>query len=111
MLTNKNRVWRLIFVLNVALMMMPKIVSATEISNAETVIQYVDSSMITLKVKAVLLGTPGLQSSRIKVKTYQHRVDLYGSVDSAHQSELAELVVKEVIGVKSVNNALSVRLP
>lgn len=70
---------------------------------------YVDDTMITTKVKAAILKTPGLKSSEINVETYKSVVQLSGFVSS--QSDMAEAVkaAEGVGGVTSVKNDMRLR--
>ncbi len=69
--------------------------------------QYVDSSVTTTKVKTALLAQSDLHSTNISVITRKGVVTLSGHVDSATQSSLAEKTVKDIAGVKKVNNNLT----
>ena len=71
--------------------------------------QYVDSSVITSKVKAALLNAPDLNSASISVETYKSTVQLSGFVNSSDQSNLAEKTTAAVPGVTSVKNDLVVK--
>ncbi len=71
--------------------------------------EYVDSSVITTKVKAALLNEPSLKSMQIGVETFKDVVQLSGFVDSAQSSRLAAQVAGRVKGVASVRNDLIVR--
>jgi len=64
---------------------------------------------ITTKVKAALLAKEGFKSTSISVKTYNGRVSLSGAVDSRDQIAEAGRIVKDVSGVKSVQNNLAVK--
>jgi hyperosmotically inducible protein len=63
-------------------------------------------SLITTKVKTVILAEKGLKTMQISVETQKGVVLLSGFVDSAAQITRAEQVAKGVEGVKSVKNSL-----
>lgn len=70
--------------------------------------QYVDNSVITLKVKSKLLADPELKALAISVISYKGQVKLAGNVNTKAEKEKAEKLAKQVEGVTSVNNALVV---
>jgi osmotically-inducible protein OsmY len=71
--------------------------------------QYVDDSVITTKIKALLAADDFLKSFQISVKTYQGTVQLSGFVNSQKAIEKADSTAKGVDGVKSVKNDLIVK--
>lgn len=71
--------------------------------------QYVDSSVITTKVKAAILNEPSLKSFQIGVETMKDVVQLSGFVDSAGAVRLAGEVASRVRGVAAVKNDLLVK--
>ncbi len=71
--------------------------------------EYVDNSVITMKVKAAILDEPSLKSFQISVKTYKDVVQLSGFVDSAQSVRRAGEVASSVQGVSSVRNDLIVK--
>lgn len=71
--------------------------------------QFVDSSVITTKVKAALLDDPSLKSFQISVETFKDVVQLSGFVDSAKAARRAGEVAGGVKGVRSVRNDLIVK--
>lgn len=73
--------------------------------------QYLDSSIITSKVKSQLLVTKGIDSTDISVQTYKDTVQLSGFVDTQSQKDLAAQTAAEVPGVNKVINNLVVKLP
>ncbi|KVH70753.1 transporter [Burkholderia cepacia] len=64
---------------------------------------------ITTKVKAELVGTSGLSSGDIHVKTRHGIVMLTGSVPDEQQRTQAVGVVKQVDGVQDVHDQLTIR--
>ena len=71
--------------------------------------QYVDDSAITTKVKAAILGEPGLKSSEINVETFKGIVQLSGFVSSRDDIRSAVKVASAVNGVKSVKNDMQLK--
>jgi osmotically-inducible protein OsmY len=83
---------------------------ATEPRHApESAGQFVDSSVITTKVKAAILDEPTLKSFQIKVETFKDVVQLSGFVDSTAAVRRAGEVARAVNGVASVRNDLIVK--
>ena len=71
--------------------------------------EYVDDSVITTKVKALLAADDFLKSFEISVQTYKGIVQLSGFVDSQKAVDKAAEVARGVAGVKSVTNNLNVK--
>jgi hyperosmotically inducible protein len=71
--------------------------------------QYIDDSAITTKVKAAILGEPGLKVSEINVETFKGVVQLSGFVSSRDDIQSAVRVASAVNGVKSVKNDMHVK--
>ncbi|MDR3492291.1 MAG: BON domain-containing protein [Gammaproteobacteria bacterium] len=71
--------------------------------------QYVDSSAITLKVKAALLANDDVKSLAITVNTYKGGVQLSGYVDNAYQKHKAGEIASRIDGVTVVQNALVIK--
>jgi osmotically-inducible protein OsmY len=76
---------------------------------SESTGQYLDSTAITSKVKAALLGDSGLKSFDISVETFKDGVKLSGVVSSDQVKARAGEVARGVSGVRSVENDLIVR--
>lgn len=71
--------------------------------------QYVDDSVITTKVKAVIFDNPSLKTNEISVETYHGEVQLSGFVKNPQSIPLATKAASGVAGVKSVKNNLIVK--
>jgi len=71
--------------------------------------QYIDDSAITTKVKAAILGEPGLKVSEINVETFKGAVQLSGFVNSRDDIAHAVKVASAVGGVKSVKNDMRLK--
>ncbi len=71
--------------------------------------QVVDDSAITAEVKSKLLADSVTQGLAISVQTFEGQVTLTGAVGNEAQKSRATQVVRQVNGVKKVNNLLQVR--
>jgi hyperosmotically inducible protein len=71
--------------------------------------QYVDSSVITTKVKSKLLADNMIKSFPITVNTYKNVVQLSGFVNTNVQAERAIAIAQSVPGVTSVKNSLLIK--
>ncbi|XXD11629.1 molecular chaperone OsmY [Klebsiella sp. R445] len=77
-------------------------------SSLNKVGDFMDDSTITARVKAALIDDKSISSAGISVKTENKVVTLSGSVDSTAQKEQALSVAKNVKGVTTVTDKLSV---
>ncbi len=75
----------------------------------ETTGQYVDSSVITLKVKSKLLADPEIKGFSISVTSHKGQVKLGGFTNTLAQKEKAGILAKQVEGVRGVTNAIMVK--
>jgi osmotically-inducible protein OsmY len=71
--------------------------------------EYVDSSVITAKVKAAIFDDKTLKVYDITVETFKDVVQLSGFVNSAEIKNRAGVVAGGVSGVRSVKNDLIVK--
>jgi len=78
-------------------------------SKQESAGEYIDDSVITTKVKALLAEDDFLKSFQISVETYKGVVHLSGSVGSQKVVDKAVQIARGVNGVKSVKNSLIVK--
>ena len=69
--------------------------------------QYIDDSVITVKVKAAIINDPLLKASEIKVTTENGTVWLSGTLDSQEKINRAIEVAKNQENVRSVQNNLT----
>jgi hyperosmotically inducible protein len=72
-----------------------------------TVGTVIDDSLVTTKIKAALLSDPLIKGSDIKVETRKGVVQLGGFVDNQTAVDRAVLVASRVVGVVSVDNAMT----
>ena len=87
----------------------PAITACTETTTQESTGQYVDSSVITTKVKTAIARSDKLSVFDIGVTTFKDVVQLSGYVDSADQKELAGQLARDVKGVKEVHNNIQIK--
>jgi osmotically-inducible protein OsmY len=71
--------------------------------------EYVDDSVITLKVKSAILAEDSLKSAEINVETFKGVVQLSGFVSSQADINRAVVLAKDVHGVTSVKNDMHVK--
>lgn len=71
--------------------------------------EYIDDSVITTKVKAMIFDEPTLKSSEINVETFKGVVQLSGFVSSQANVDKAVQVARRVNGVKMVNQDMRVK--
>lgn len=71
--------------------------------------QYVDDSAITTKVRTELIKTSNLKTTGIHITTVKGEVQLSGHVPSETDKQRAELVARDIGGVRAVSNRLEVK--
>jgi osmotically-inducible protein OsmY len=90
----------------VMLMFVVTFVACASTPTRESTGEYVDDSVITTKVKALLAEDAFLKSFQISVETHRGIVQLSGFVDSRSTIDKAGQIAMGVKGVKSVKNDL-----
>ena len=75
----------------------------------ETVGEYIDDAAITTKVKAKFAENKAVDMTSISVETLDGTVMLSGFAKSGAEKSQAEALARDVKGVKSVKNELTVR--
>ena len=93
----------------VLIMLAATLVACASTSNRESTGEYVDDSVITTKVKALLAGDDFLKSFQIGVETYKGEVQLSGFVDSQSTVNKAVEITRSVKGVRTIKNNLIVK--
>jgi osmotically-inducible protein OsmY len=93
----------------VFVMLMLAFVACASTSKQESTGEYVDDSVITTKVKALLAEDDFLKSFQISVETYKGTVQLSGFVNSQKAVDKAVEIARSVKGVNSVKNDLIVK--
>lgn len=78
-------------------------------STRESTGEYIDSSVLTSKVKTAIYNDPMLKVLQINVETFKDVVQLSGFVDSPEAAARAVEVARSVEGVKAVKNKMSVK--
>ena len=78
-------------------------------AKSESTGQYVDDVAITAKVKKDIFDEPTLKSAEINVETFKGVVQLSGFVSSQANINTAVVVARNVNGVTSVTNKMSVK--
>ncbi|MBZ2206055.1 BON domain-containing protein [Massilia soli] len=71
--------------------------------------QYIDDTMITAKVKSALVADPELKATEIQVDTFKGTVQLSGFVAAPEHVQMAERLVRDIAGVKSVKNDIAIK--
>ncbi|CAG1022236.1 BON domain-containing protein [Methylomonas sp. LL1] len=71
--------------------------------------EYVDDSVITTKVKALLFDEPDLRSGQINVETFKGVVQLSGFVGTRADINRAVEIARSVKGVESVKNDMRLK--
>jgi len=84
-------------------------VACASTSKQEGAGEYVDASVITTKVKSLLVVDDFLKSFKIGVETYKGTVQLSGFVNSQKAIDKAIKIASSVKGVKFVKNDLVVK--
>ena len=93
----------------VLLMLVVSLVACASTRTRESAGEYVDDSVITTKVKALIAEDDFLKSFQISVETYKGTVQLSGFVNSRDAVSKAGEIARSVKGVRSVKNSLSVK--
>jgi len=91
------------------LLMLLTLVACASTRTHESTGEYVDDSVITTKVKALLAEDDFLKSFQISVETYKGIVQLSGFVNSQEAVNKAGQIARSVKGVNSVKNNLIVK--
>jgi hyperosmotically inducible protein len=97
---------RLAIVLPLVLM---SLIGCASTRSHESTGEYVDDSMLTLKVKTAILGDEALKSAEINVETFKGVVQLSGFVNSQSDISHAVVVAKAVDGVTGVKNDMQLK--
>ena len=91
------------------LLMLLTLVACASTRTHESTGEYVDDSVITTKIKALLAEDDFLKSFQISVETYKGIVQLSGFVNSQEAVNKAGQIARSVKGVNSVKNNLIVK--
>ena len=75
----------------------------------ETVGAYIDDATITTQIKSRMIENKSVDAASIKVETLNGTVMLSGFAKNATEKATAETIARDVNGVKSVRNEITVR--
>jgi osmotically-inducible protein OsmY len=92
-----------------SLILLTTIPACTENTKRESTGEYLDSTVLTTKIKSTFLGDSRLKMLDINVKTYKGMVDLSGFVDTQAEADRAVQLARTIRGVKEVHNSLIVK--
>ena len=96
--------------LNFSLMLvLAAVMGCASTSQQEGMGEYVDDTVITTKVKSVVLNEPSLKSAEINVETFKGVVQLSGFVSSQADINKAVELARGISGVKSVKNDMRLK--
>jgi len=93
----------------VLLMLIATFAACASTRTQESTGEFVDDSVITTKVKALLAADDFLKSFQISVETFQGTVQLSGFVNSQQAVDKVVEIVRSVKGVTSIKNDLIVK--
>lgn len=96
---------RMVSILGMSLM----ILTGCESTTGKTTGQTIDDATITSSVQGKLIGDKLSNFARINVDTDRNVVTLKGTVRSVEEKSRAEDLARQVNGVTSVNNNLSIQ--
>lgn len=85
------------------------IAACTATAEKESTGEFIDSGLITAKIKAKLADDPVVSVFDIKVDTFKSVVHLSGFVDTAEQKKRAGQIAWSVGGVRNVKNAIALK--
>ncbi len=71
--------------------------------------EFVDDTVVNVKVKTALVNQEGVDAADINVETYRGSVQLSGFVDNDEERRLAIEAARRVEGVKSVRDGLTIK--
>lgn len=71
--------------------------------------EYIDDTVLTSRVKSVLLNDPGVSGLAINVETFKGTVQLAGFVKTVTERNRAVQLARDVKGVRQVKNDILIR--
>jgi osmotically-inducible protein OsmY len=92
-----------------AVALVAAIAGCTSTPTQESAGEYFDNSLITAKVKSALIGAENLSSGNISVASFKGKVQLSGFVPSETDRQRAEVIARDIEGVKVVSNAIEIK--
>ena len=103
-----KRLWHYSLTFLAAIMLL-SVTACTTSHKQERVGEYIDDTVVTTRVKTAILNDPTLKFMEIKVETYKGVVQLSGFVSTPTQASRAVQVARQVNGVESVINKMSIK--
>ena len=97
---------RMMLGLLVSLLLVISLLSCASTQKSSSTGEYFDDTVITTKIKALLVKDTVLKSFQVSVETYKGVVQLSGFVDTDKTRNKAGWIARSVKGVKSVKNNL-----
>jgi len=97
---------RTILGLLVSLLLIISLLSCASTQKSSSTGEYFDDTVITSKIKALLVKDTALKSFQVSVETFKGVVQLSGFVDTSKTRDKAGYIARTVKGVKSVKNNL-----
>ncbi len=88
------------------LMLIAAFAACASTPSHESTGEFIDDSVITTKIKSLLVADDVLKAFQIGVETYQGTVQLSGFVSSQKAVDKASEIARGVKGVKAVKNNL-----
>jgi osmotically-inducible protein OsmY len=85
------------------------LIGCANVHKQESTGQFIDSSVITTKVKTQLLADKVVSGLPITVKTYKNTVQLSGFVNNVTQKDRAVQIAKNVQGVEYVQDSMMIK--
>lgn len=87
----------------------PSIAACSATATRESTGQYIDSSVISTKVRTAIASSDKLSIFDINVTTFRGVVQLSGFVNTEQQKALAERIAANTDGVREVRNDIEVK--
>lgn len=97
---------RMMLGLFISLLLLISLLSCASTPKSSSTGEYLDDTVITTKVKALLVKDTALKSFQVSVETFKGVVQLSGFVDTDKTRDKAGWIARSVKGVKSVKNNL-----
>jgi len=85
------------------------LVACAGTAQQESTGEYIDDTVITSRVKSVLLNDPAVSGLSINVETFKGTVQLAGFVKTVAERNRAVQLARDVKGVRQVKNDILIR--
>lgn len=85
------------------------IVACAGTAKQESTGEYIDDTVLTSRVKSVLLNDPAVSGLAVNVETFKGVVQLSGFVKSVAERNRAVQLARDVKGVRQVKNDILIR--